>query len=195
MRVTNYRPAKSSFLSMEKDLSTITNLILENKRIQKLLYYTTPDAMYKKDVPEDKVYELIGKNIKIIPKLYIDEDVLNYLFISFDNYTPNDTNPEFRDSLIFFDIICHYDQWQLKDFQLRPYRIAAELDATIDKKHLSGIGEIEFMGASQILMSDEFAGLTLMYRTVHGGEDRKNMLNPLDQAQLEEEFDELPHLD
>jgi len=82
-----------------------------------------------------------------VPKMYIDNDVLNYLIINFDVFTPSG-NPEFRDNLIEFDIICHYDQWHLKDFSLRPYKIAAELDSLLDKKKLTGIGELHFMGAN-----------------------------------------------
>ena len=60
--------------------------------------------------------ELFGKNIKIVPKFYIDGSVLNYIVISFNNFIPNKTNDEFRDNTIEFDIICHFDQWQMKDF-------------------------------------------------------------------------------
>jgi len=59
--------------------------------------------------------ELFNKNIKIIPKVYVDKSVLQYIIIQFDNFTPS-TNPEFRDNTIEFDIICHFDQWQMKDF-------------------------------------------------------------------------------
>jgi hypothetical protein len=54
---------------------------------------------------------------------------------------------------------------------LRPYKIAAEIDTMFNGKSLTGIGELEFMGANQIVLTDEFAGLCLMYRAVHGGED------------------------
>jgi hypothetical protein len=124
---------------------------------------------------------LFGKNIKIVPKLSVDGSVLNYVIINFDNFTPNATNPEFRDNVIEFDIICHFDQWHLKDYQLRPYRIAAEIDSMFNNKHLTGIGTLQFAGASQMVMSDEFAGLCLIYYAIHGGEDKKIMLNPDDE--------------
>jgi len=54
---------------------------------------------------------LFGKNIKIVPKLYVDGSVLNYIIVNFDNFTPNGNNPEFRDNIVEFDIICHFDQW------------------------------------------------------------------------------------
>ena len=51
----------------------------------------------------------VSKNIKIVPKLYVDGSVLSYVIINFDNFTPNGRNPEFRDNIIEFDIICHFD--------------------------------------------------------------------------------------
>jgi len=74
---------------------------------------------------------MFGKEIKNVPKLYIDKSVLNYIIISFDNFIESE-NPEFRDNIIEFDIICHFDQWQLKDYNLRPYRIAAEIDSMLN---------------------------------------------------------------
>ena len=52
---------------------------------------------------------IISKNIKLVPKVYIDRKNLVYVIIRMRNFTPNGTNPEFRDTVIEFDIICHYD--------------------------------------------------------------------------------------
>lgn len=174
MRIDGYHIPKSSFLSMEKDTGIIVNEILKNNRLKKLLYYTTSDAMEKPNLTEDQSLSLLGTNIKIVPKLYVDGSVLNYVLINFDNFTPSE-NPEFRDNTIQFDIVCHFDQWNLRDYALRPYKIAGEIDSMFNLKKLTGIGHLEFMGATQIVLNDEFAGLCLMYRTVHGGEDEKYM--------------------
>ena len=174
MRIDGYHIPKSSFLSVEKDTGIIVNEILKNNRLKKLLYYTTSDAMEKPNLTEDESLSLLGTNIKIVPKLYVDGSVLNYVLINFDNFIPSE-NPEFRDNTIQFDIICHFDQWNLKDYALRPYKIAGEIDSMFNLKKLTGIGYLEFMGATQIVLTDEFAGLCLMYRTVHGGEDEKYM--------------------
>lgn len=174
MRIDGYHIPKSSFLSMEKDTGIIVNEILKNNRLKKLLYYTTSDAMERPNLTEDQSLSLLGTNIKIVPKLYVDGSVLNYVLINFDNFTPSE-NPEFRDNTIQFDIVCHFDQWNLRDYALRPYKIAGEIDSMFNLKKLTGIGYLEFMGATQIVLNDEFAGLCLMYRTVHGGEDEKYM--------------------
>lgn len=183
----NYLFPKSSFLSIDKDLSIICNMIMKNKRLQKLLYYTTADPLSKEDLTDEQVSELFGKNVKIVPKLTIDGSVLNYVIVSFDDFTPSG-NPEFRDNILTIDIICHYDQWHIKDFELRPYRIAGELDAMLNNQRLTGIGELEFMGGSNLMINDEFAGFTLMYRATHGGEDKVNMLNPFENEQFIKDF-------
>ena len=182
---------KSSFLSIEKDMHLISNMLLKNNRLKKMLYYTVPNCLDKPNLNEEQSIDMFGKNIKMVPKLYVDNSVLNYIIISFDNFTLNGTNPEFRDNIIEFDIICHFDQWTMKDFQLRPYKIAAEIDSMFNEKHLTGIGTLKFLGANQIILTDEYAGLCLMYQAIHGEEDKRNMPNPRDQEQFEKDFKEL----
>ena len=195
MKIDNVKVPESAFLAQEKDAQIIVNRMASNSRLRKLLYYTTSDALKRPEINDKAFVEMFGKNIRIIPKLYVDKDVLNYIVITFDNFTPNDDNPQFRDNTIEFDIVCHYSQWQLDDsFQLRPYRIAAELDSMLDKKHLTGIGQLNFLGAQQILLTDEFAGLCLLYSTIHGGEDKKFMPNPADEQMFIEDYFKMPKM-
>ena len=79
----------------------------------------------------------------------------------------------------------------MQDFELRPYRIAGEIDSMFNNKRLTGIGTLQFLGANKIVINDEFGGLTLMYQAVHGDEDQKGMPNPSDQGQFEIDFNEL----
>ena len=189
MKIQTYTYPESSFLSLEKDMSIIVDMIMKNNRLKKMLYYTTKDCMNKPNLTEDETISLFGKQIKTVPKLFVDGSVLNYIIISFDNFISNQTNPEFRDNIIEFDIICHFDQWQMKDFELRPYRIAAELDSMFNNKRLTGIGDIEFLGANQMILTDEYAGICLMYRAVHGDEDKKQAQNPKREEEIIKNFD------
>lgn len=176
----------SSFLSVEKDMNLIMNKMLADETLKRLLFYTTKDALKKENITEAQTISLIGKNIKRVPKLEIDGDVLNYVIINFDNFTPS-ANPEFRDNIIEFDIICHFGQWELEDLQLRPYKIAGEIDSLFNGKKLTGIGITNFLGANQIILNSEFAGFCLMYEAVHGGED--------DIAQTTNELEEISEKD
>ena len=193
MKIETYTYPRSSFLAVEKDLEILVNLFMKNERLMKLLYYDVPQALSKENVPEDKKLGMFGKQIKIVPKLKVDQPDFCYLIISFDNFTQNRTNTEFRDNIVTFDIVCHFDQWQLGDFALRPYKIAAEIDSMINDQKMSGIGTLRFVGASQIVLSDEFAGLTLMYEAIHGyeGEDSKNALNPKEWSDIVDNFDQM----
>lgn len=178
MKIENYQFNKSSFLSVEKDMSLIVDKMMSNQRLKKLLYYTQRDALRQPNLSEEESIGLLGSHIRIVPKLYVEAPVKAYIVISFNNFIQNFTNPEFRDNDISFFIMCHYDQWQLEDFQLRPYRIAAELDSMFDKKRFTGIGRLEFQGTQGISISDELAGLHLSYRAIHGGEDKVHALSP-----------------
>ena len=190
MKIDSYQPPKSSFLSINKDMRLLVDKFLTNDRLCKLLYYTDKNALDKAKLTDEQKIGMFGQQIRIVPKLYVDQPVLNYIIISFDNFIES-SNPQFRDNIIEFDIICHFDQWQMQDFDLRPYRIAAEIDSMLDKKKLTGIGLLEFYGAKEILLTDEFAGLCLMYKTYHGEEDKRKLPDSSKQEEFEEEFKEM----
>ena len=192
MKIDGLNIPKSSFLSMEKDTGIIIDKMFKNERLKRLLYYNSRDALRKPNITEDQSLELINKNIKIVPKLYVDGSVLSYIIINFDKFIPSE-NPEFRDNIIEFDIICHFDQWQLEDFALRPYKIAAEIDSMFNNTHLTGIGELQFIGATQTVLTDEFAGLCLLYEATHGGEDKKKMPNPKDEERFVQDYNTMVH--
>lgn len=190
MKKINYHYPKSSFISVEKDMGTIVDMMFKNKRLKKLLYYTSKDCLQKPELTTEQENKLIQDGyIRMIPKVYVDREILNYIIITFDNYIPNQTNPYYRDNTITFDIICHLDQWQLKDFQLRPYKIAAELDTLFNDKKLSGIGELKFVAGNQISINDEFAGFSLTYLAIHADDDQKNSPNTADQIDMDANFD------
>jgi hypothetical protein len=108
MKINNYHPPKSSFLSINKDMRLLVDKFLANDRLCNLLFYTDKNALDKPKLTDNEKISLFGKNLKIVPKLYVDGSVLNYIIINFDNFIES-SNPEFRDNIIEFDIICHFD--------------------------------------------------------------------------------------
>ena len=187
MRIQNYERPQSSFLSVEKDMGIIIDNILKNPRLQRLLYYTSADALDKPDLNDDQRLSLLENNIKIVPKITVDNVEYNYLLISFNNFVKS-YNDQFRDNIIEFDIVCHLENWQLKDFQLRPFKIAAELDYMFNNRKLTGIGLLEFLSAQEKVLSDEYAAVCLKYIAYHGGEDKYHQINPKNEEQLQKDF-------
>lgn len=192
MKIDNLKLPKSSFLSIEKDINIIFNNILKNERLKRLLYYTTPDALEKKNLTQEESVGLFGTQILRVPRIRIDDlgNYKNFLVVKFDHFIQNQTNPEFKDNVIEFDIICHYDMWELKDLALRPYKIAAEIDSMFNKKKLTGIGLLEFAGGNFIPLNEDYAIFCMYYQAIHGGEDEVNIPNPNDQERFLKDFEE-----
>jgi hypothetical protein len=56
---------------------------------------------------------------------------------------------------------------------------------------LTGIGLLEFVSAEEIIMNNEYAGVCLLYRAIHGEEDKKFMPNPRDEERFLQDFKDL----
>lgn len=180
---------KSSFQSVEKDIELILKkLFVENKplsdELKKLLIINTKDCLdgtntskYKTLIDNMKLKDLREEGyIRLEPKLKFGEheEVKSYLILSLDNFTPNETNPEFRDCTVSFDIICHTDYWDIGNYRLRPIKIAGIIDGILNGSKLTGIGEFLFMGCNELILNEELSGYTLMFRAIHqtDGDDK-----------------------
>jgi hypothetical protein len=53
MKKIVYSYPESSFLSSEKDMGLIVNMMLKNDRLKKMLYYTTKDCLKQASLSED----------------------------------------------------------------------------------------------------------------------------------------------
>ena len=171
-----FEDKKSSFLSIEKDLSLIIRKMMENQDLMKMLYYTQRDCLSAPDLSMAQIQTMLDKQIRIIPELTIQKECPTFVVITFDNFTPNKLNPEFRDCTINFDILCHPDHWHMGNFKLRPHKIAGEIDHMFCGRKLTGIGELQLNHSINLVMNDQLIGQTLQYRAIHGVEDE---INPL----------------
>lgn len=177
----------SSFLSCEKDFESILKrLFIETKpfcdELKRLLVINTKDCLdnFNNPLYESKINEMSLAKLKeegyvrLTPKLEFPEheEVKAYLLISFDNFVQNQTNPQFRDCVVNFDIICHTDYWDLGNFRLRPLKIVGYIDGLLNNARLSGIGTFQFMGCNELILNDELSGYSLSYYAVHGSDDR-----------------------
>lgn len=178
MKHNSYEYPKSSLLGMPKDAAIIIDRILSNPNLLRLLVYETRDWQSQPLPNGEQIKELFTSHqISSVPKIKIDSKEKTYIRLTYGTVIRNASNPEYRDNTFGIDIICHYDNWDLGDFELRPYRVAGEIDAMLDKTHLTGIGELEFVSATPYVYNDEFAGVSLTYLAVRGHEDQKNPVN------------------
>ena len=178
MKHNSYEYPKSSLLGMPKDAAIIIDRILSNPNLLRLLVYETRDWQSQPLPNGEQIKELFTSHqISSVPKIKIDSKEKTYIRLTYGTVIRNASNPEYRDNTFGIDIICHYDNWDLGDFELRPYRVAGEIDAMLDKTHLTGIGELEFVSATPYVYNEEFAGVSLTYLAVRCHEDQKNPVN------------------
>ena len=117
MRIDRAIVPKSSFLTVEKDSAIIASEILKNERLKKYLVCNkkNTDPLFYSLTDEDEK-NLTEHIIKFAPKIKVDNQEFNYLVIRFMGFTPNMQNTEFRNNIIEFDIVCHYDHWNMVIF-------------------------------------------------------------------------------
>lgn len=174
MKHDKFFPLRSSMLGMSKDAALIMDRILSNKELLKLLVYNEKNWKDQPDVTNEQIKEMFTSHqISSVPRIQVDKVEKTYLRLTYGSIVRNSTNPEYRDNTFGIDIICHYDNWDLGDFRERPLEIAGRIDAMLDKTHLTGIGQLEFISAVPYIYNEEFAGYTLTYLAVRGHEDQR----------------------
>ena len=180
-------PITSSFLSCEKDTETILKKLFVESRpysdeLKRLLVINTKDCLddttnptYIEKIQSMSVAKLREEGyIKLEPKIKFPEheEIKAYMIVSFDNFTPNKNNPQFRDCTVSFDINCHTDFWDIGNYRLRPVKIVGYIDGILNESRLSGIGTLNFLGCNQLILDENLSGYSLSYRAIHGSDDQ-----------------------
>ena len=177
---------ESSFLSCETDTEAIIKKLFVDSRpysdiLKRLLIINTPDCItdmtnqeYINKIKSMSVKDLMEKGyVRLSPKISLgeNEEVKSYIVISFDNFTPNTSNPYYRDCVVMIDILCHTDYWDLGNYRLRPLKIAGYIDGILNNTKLSGIGKFQFIGCNELVLSENLSGYCLTYSATHGVDD------------------------
>lgn len=159
---------KANFSTVEKDFSDITNRILNNDNIVKLLYFNTPDCLVKNkvEITPEIIADVAKENLRIVPKLEVPDNKGSYIIITFDSFSPNATNPEFINNLILFDVLCPSDIWMMDSYMMRPFRIMHELQMLFHDKPLNGIGKVFFLGANLLNLGD-YTGYQMAFSVIN----------------------------
>lgn len=168
MRTIDLRvPKQANFSTIEKDLEEIVSKLLSNQDFLKLIYYSSRDALSKPDIEDNNILmDISENNIKLAPDITIPDNDGSIVIITFDNFTPNISNPIFIDNIISFDILCPTRLWMMDNYMLRPYRIMHIIQGLFDKQKLNGIGRVNFVSAN-LLNLGEYAGYQIIYSVIN----------------------------
>lgn len=161
------KPRQVDFATVEKDFEIILERFLSNQNLLKLLYYTDADCLSKEDITSaDDLIAISDQNIRITPYFDIPENKGSFIILTFDDFSPNATNPAYMDNFIVIDILCPKGTWSMNDYMQRPFRIMHEVQKLLDKQKLNGIGVVNFLGA-KLLNLGEIAGYQAIYSVIN----------------------------
>lgn len=183
---------KTSFLSCERDTETILKKLFVDSqpysnKLKKLLVVNAPDCL---DANQEQ-YNLMIRDmdlktlkdrgyIKLVPKFELGEheEVKSYILLEFDDFVPS-ANPAYRNCVVSITIISHLDYWEMDDYKLRHWQIAGYIDGILNESKLSGIGTLQFIGASQLVLNEYLGGVILRYVATHmENSDDSETVNP-----------------
>lgn len=179
------KPVTSSFLSCEKDTELILRKLFVTSKpysdvLKSLLVIQAPDCLdniekYKAHLDTYSVARLIEEGyVRFAPREKFEEheQVKSYLYLYFDNFSKDYTNPEFRDCEVQFTVITHHDQEELGNFRLRSLKILGYIDGIMNNARLTGIGTLNFNNASAFIQDENFGGYSIIYQATHGSDDQ-----------------------
>lgn len=182
----NPKDFQASFLSCEKDTETIINKLFVKSKpysdvLKKLLIIDQPDCLdpnkseYQRIINEFSIHKMKEERyLLFVPRIeyLINEKFKSQILIEFDDFTPTG-NDHYRDCIISFTIISPLVKWELDDYKLRPIQIAGYIDGILNGTRLTGIGTLNFIGAGQIVLDEEHAGMVVRYIATHGDDDKE----------------------
>lgn len=148
---------------MGENTYKVADKLCSNQRLCRLLKYQVRDPFSSKYEDLDGL-DLLHKQILIMPKAPDEPETCAFIATHFDNFATNTFNPEFKTMTLRFDILCPFDYWLLDDASLRPYLLMQEIDTMFNGAKLAGIGNLQFINASEITLGAVMGGYTLTYR-------------------------------
>lgn len=164
------------FDAVAADTEQLIESIAKHDELFKLLRYTHRNPLDEKNLDAEEKVKFIEKGgITGVPRLRVSEenDVRNVVFIEHSSFTVNKTNPQYLDSVLTIDILCHVDNWQFYDrfkrLTYRPHAIAQIMKDMIDGGKFSGIGKAEFLAGDSLILTTnpDYAGITLHFRMIN----------------------------
>lgn len=137
------------------NLVKMSNLLLQNSRLCRLLKFTDEDPLSNEIHPkEPEKKRILHKNIKVVPLVNEEEnDTESTIVLVFNEGNISD-NREFKN--LFFDVMIYVplSEWTLNDINLRPFLIMSEIEKSLKNKRIESLGTIDYLGFNLHLITD-----------------------------------------
>ena len=127
-----------------ENLQKIVSRLMANDNLVKLLYYTDQDPLSHEALTQEQKQSLVfNKIIRIIPRVGAKETANSILALRVVEGRRNYENDQFKDILISVEVFVPLTQWMFKSTNLRHFAILGEIQASLDKKTINGLGKMQ----------------------------------------------------
>ena len=123
------------------NMQKIVAQLLKNQNLLKLLYYNDPDPLQQQDLTNKQIQdEVFNKLIRVIPKVSETDIGRPIVTLVVKDGVIDAENSEVRNIIMDFEIFTPLDYWIIKDNNLRPFAIMGEIQKSLNKKVINGLG-------------------------------------------------------
>lgn len=127
-------------------IKDITQRLLANQTLCKLLYYQNIDPLAQNDISNTKV--LLHEQIKVIPKLGIEENSKPKIFIVFGSAERDNVNHSISNMSFSIFVYVPFSEWIMKGEDFKIFAILSEIEESLHEKNIArGIGKMKSNGA------------------------------------------------
>lgn len=178
-----------SFMSIEQDREQIIRkLFVESKPysdyLKRLMIISEKDCLddtkhqYQTIVDEYSLSRMTQEGyIRFSPRFPFEEfdKARSYICVLFNDVVPSAANPEFNNIGIQLFCVTPMDYWELNNYQTRAWKMAGYVNGILDKSRLSGIGVLNFAGATEFCFDENLGGVMMTYVGTHSTDDEEKI--------------------
>lgn len=146
---------------LSRILKKVTERLLANQTLCKLVYYNDQDPMSKADFVSTS--NLIGKEIRFIPKVGPQENTKSKVVLVWNEGEKNPTNSDIVDLSLKVYVYTPFSEWIILGDELRIFYIMAEIEETLDGKEVNGLGRLKSSGFYLDIITDELAAYRMEF--------------------------------
>ena len=150
-----------------ENLQKIVTRLMANDNLVNLLFYNDSDPLAHQALTEDqKRVDVFNKLIRIVPRVTSKETTQSCIAIRVVNGMKIGSNDEFKAVKIAIEVFVPWDQWIFKNTNLRPFAILGEIQNSLDKKTINGLGKMQGGDFTLSFLTDEISCYEQTYEII-----------------------------
>lgn len=147
------------------NLQKIITRLSKNQNLLKLLYYTDKNPLEQPDIDDTTFKNEIYQNlIKIVPRIGPRDDARSVISLRIVRGRPNKENGAVDDVTIVIEVFVPLTQWIIKNENLRPFAILHELQDSLNKKTINGLGRMMGTGFDVNFFTEEMSCYNITFQ-------------------------------